>query len=33
MVTSEALEELVKIALALCDIKGFLGTETPTVVT
>mmetsp|Transcript_1351 Transcript_1351/g.1785 ORF Transcript_1351/g.1785 Transcript_1351/m.1785 type:complete len:235 (-) Transcript_1351:1232-1936(-) len=33
MVTSEALEELVKVALELCDIKGFLGTETPTVIT
>jgi len=32
-VTSEALEELVKVALELCDIKGFLGTETPTVIT
>ena len=33
MVTSEALEELVKIALELCDIKTFCGTETPTVIT
>jgi phosphoglucomutase len=33
LVTSEALEELVKVALELCDIKGFLGTETPTVIT
>lgn len=32
-VTSEALEDLVKVALELCDIKGFLGTETPTVIT
>lgn len=30
---SEALEELVKIALDLCDIKTFCGTETPTVIT
>ena len=33
MVTSEALDELVKIALDLCDIKTFCGTETPTVIT
>merc|ERR1712228_818141 len=33
MVTSEALEELVRVALELCDIKGFLGTEEPTVIT
>mmetsp|Transcript_1664 Transcript_1664/g.2247 ORF Transcript_1664/g.2247 Transcript_1664/m.2247 type:complete len:1058 (+) Transcript_1664:64-3237(+) len=32
-VTSEALEELVKVALELCDIKTFCGTETPTVIT
>lgn len=30
---SDALEELVKIALDLCDIKGYCGTETPTVIT
>jgi len=30
---TSALEELVKIALSLCDIKGFCGTETPTVIT
>ena len=28
-----ALEDLVKIALELCDIKTFCGTETPTVIT
>jgi len=28
-----ALEELTKIALELCDIKTFCGTETPTVIT
>jgi phosphoglucomutase len=33
MVASEALDELVKIALELCDIKTFCGTETPTVIT
>jgi len=32
-VASEALNDLVKVALELCDIKGFLGTETPTVIT
>lgn len=32
-VTSEALDGLIKIALDLCDIKGFCGTETPTVIT
>jgi len=32
-VVSEALDELVKIALELCDIKTFCGTETPTVIT
>lgn len=32
-VTSEALDELVKNALLLCDIKTFCGTETPTVIT
>jgi len=30
---SKALEELVKVALELCDIKTFCGTETPTVIT
>jgi len=30
---SEALEELVAVALGLCDIKTFCGTETPTVIT
>ena len=30
---SSALEELTKIALDLCDIKTFCGTETPTVIT
>jgi phosphoglucomutase len=33
LLVSEALEDLVKIALKLCDIKGFCGTETPTVIT
>ena len=33
MVTSEALKDLVAVALELCDIKGFVGTETPTVIT
>lgn len=33
MKVSEALEDLVKIALELCDIKTFCGTETPTVIT
>merc|ERR1712127_787953 len=32
-VVSEALAELVKVALGLCDIKSFCGTETPTVIT
>jgi phosphoglucomutase len=32
-VTSAALEDLIKVALELCDINGFLGTETPTVIT
>jgi len=32
-VTSDALEQLIKIALELCDIKTFCGTETPTVIT
>jgi phosphoglucomutase len=30
---SDALKELTKIALDLCDIKTFCGTETPTVIT
>jgi len=30
---SSALDDLVKIALELCDIKTFCGTETPTVIT
>merc|ERR1711923_77629 len=30
MAVSTALEELVKVALQLCDIKTFCGTETPT---
>lgn len=29
----DALEDLVKVALELCDIKTFCGTETPTVIT
>jgi len=33
MVASEALAPLVRVALDLCDIKGFLGTEEPTVIT
>jgi len=33
MAVSAALEDLVKIALELCDIKTFCGTETPTVIT
>jgi phosphoglucomutase len=33
MKVSDALEDLVKVALELCDIKGFCGTETPTVIT
>ena len=32
-VASEALSELIRVALDLCDIKGFLGTEEPTVIT
>lgn len=32
-VTADALEQLIKIALELCDIKTFCGTETPTVIT
>jgi hypothetical protein len=30
---AEALKELTAIALQLCDIKTFCGTETPTVIT
>lgn len=30
---SDALEDLVKVALELCDIKTYCGTETPTVIT
>lgn len=30
---SDALNDLVKVALELCDIKTFCGTETPTVIT
>ena len=33
MVASEALKDLIRLALDLCDIKGFLGTEEPTVIT
>jgi phosphoglucomutase len=33
MVVSEALKELTQVALELCDIKTFCGTETPTVIT
>lgn len=33
MVASEALAGLVRVALDLCNIKGFLGTEEPTVIT
>jgi phosphoglucomutase len=32
-VASEALAELIRIALDLSDLKGFLGTDTPTVIT
>jgi len=32
-VASEALSGLIRVALDLCDIKGFLGTEEPTVIT
>lgn len=31
--TAEALKDLVQVALELCDIKTFCGTETPTVIT
>eukprot|EP00957_Ditylum_brightwellii_P016475 1238295-Ditylum_brightwellii.AAC.1 len=33
MSVSDALDNLVKVALELCDIKTFCGTETPTVIT
>lgn len=33
MVASEALGDLIRVALDLADIKGFLGTEEPTVIT
>jgi phosphoglucomutase len=33
LVASEALSGLIRVALDLCDIKGFLGTEEPTVIT
>ena len=33
MVASEALADLIRVALDLCDINGFLGTEEPTVIT
>jgi phosphoglucomutase len=33
MTVSEALTDLITVALDLCDIKTFCGTETPTVVT
>lgn len=33
MVASEALADLIRVGLDLCDIKGFLGTEEPTVIT
>jgi len=33
MATSDALKDLVEVALGLCDIKTFCGTETPTVIT
>jgi hypothetical protein len=32
-VASEALSGLVRIALDICDMKGFIGTEEPTVIT
>ena len=32
MLASDALDELVQVALKLCDIKGFVGTEEPTVI-
>jgi hypothetical protein len=33
MVASEALADLIRVALDLSDLKGFLGTEEPTVIT
>ena len=33
MMASEALADLIRVALDLCDIQGFLGTEEPTVIT
>jgi hypothetical protein len=33
MLASDALADLVRVALGLCDIKGFIGTEEPTVIT
>lgn len=33
MVAADALSGLIRVALDLCDIKGFLGTEEPTVIT
>mmetsp|Transcript_4311 Transcript_4311/g.5598 ORF Transcript_4311/g.5598 Transcript_4311/m.5598 type:complete len:1075 (-) Transcript_4311:1349-4573(-) len=33
MAVSDALKDLVEVALSLCDIKTFCGTETPTVIT
>lgn len=33
MVTSEALSDLIRVALDLSDLKGYLGTEEPTVIT
>lgn len=33
MLASDALSGLVRVALDLCDIKGFVGTEEPTVIT
>jgi len=33
LAVADALDELTKIALSLCDIKTFCGTETPTVIT
>ena len=32
-VASEALSGLIRVALDLCDIQGFLGTEEPSVIT
>jgi len=33
MVAADALSDLIRLALDLCDIQGFLGTEEPTVIT